>query len=70
MSNLCKGCEFDPKIRVGENACPVTAGYWDFIGRNLDEFSKNHRMFQSVSGYKRLGDSKEIHSQEAARGSL
>jgi deoxyribodipyrimidine photolyase-related protein len=70
MSNLCKGCEFDPKIRVGENACPVTAGYWDFIGNNLEEFSKNHRMFQSVSGYMRLKDANEIHNQEAKRDSL
>lgn len=70
MSNLCKGCQFDPKIRLGENACPVTAGYWDFIGNNLEEFSKNHRMFQSVSGYKRLNDTEAIHLQESKRDSL
>ena len=70
MSNLCKGCRFDPKIRVGENACPVTAGYWDFIGNNLESFSKNHRMFQSVSGYKRLIDSAQVHEQESRRTSL
>jgi deoxyribodipyrimidine photolyase-related protein len=70
MTNHCKGCQFDPKIRVGENACPITAGYWDFIGRHLEEFSKNHRMFQPVSGYKRLGDLSALHAQEAARDSL
>lgn len=70
MSNLCKGCKFDPKVRLGENACPVTAGYWDFIGNNLERFSKNHRMFQSVSGYKRLSDTDAIHEQERTRGGL
>jgi deoxyribodipyrimidine photolyase-related protein len=70
MSDLCKGCRFDPKVRVGDNACPVTAGYWDFIGRNLDSFSRNHRMFQAVSGYKRLSDTAKIHTQEQARTTL
>ncbi len=70
MSNLCKGCKFDPKVRLGENACPVTAGYWNFIGNNLEDFSKNHRMFQSVSGYRRLTDTQAIHEQEARRQGL
>jgi deoxyribodipyrimidine photolyase-related protein len=70
MTNHCKGCQFDPKVRLGENACPITAGYWDFIGTHLDEFSKNHRMFQPVSGYKRLGDLSALHAQEAQRESL
>jgi len=70
MTNLCGGCKFDPKVRVGDNACPVTAGYWDFIGRNLESFSKNHRMFQSVSGYKRLSDTAAIHAQEQDRTRL
>ena len=70
MSNLCKGCKFDPKVRVGENACPVTAGYWNFIGNNLESFSSNHRMFQSVSGYKRLSDTAAIHEQESSRKGL
>lgn len=70
MSNYCKGCKFDPKVRVGESACPVTAGYWDFIGRNLEGFKKNHRMFQAVSGYNRLSDTAALHEQEAARDKL
>jgi len=28
MSDHCGGCVFDPKKRVGETACPFTAGYW------------------------------------------
>lgn len=70
MTNHCKGCQFDPKVRIGDNACPITAGYWDFIGNHFEEFSKNHRMFQPVSGYKRLGDLSALHAQEAKRESL
>ena len=67
MSNYCSGCPFDPKLRVGEKACPMTAGYWDFIGRHQERFSKNHRMFQVMAGYRRLGDKDAIHNQESTR---
>lgn len=56
MSNHCSGCPFDPKVRVGDKACPVTNGYWQFIERHQERFSKNHRMFQPISGLKRLAD--------------
>ncbi len=56
MSNHCKACPFDPKARTGDTACPVTNGYWQFLDRNQERFSKNHRMFQAMSGLKRLAD--------------
>ena len=31
MTDYCGGCRFDPKVRVGEDACPFTAGYWAFL---------------------------------------
>ena len=31
MSDYCGPCVYDPKVRVGENACPFTAGYWIFL---------------------------------------
>jgi deoxyribodipyrimidine photolyase-like uncharacterized protein len=31
MSDYCKGCHYDKKLRVGENACPFNALYWDFF---------------------------------------
>jgi deoxyribodipyrimidine photolyase-related protein len=56
MSTYCKGCAYDPKLRVGDNACPFTTLYWDFLDRHKDEFVKNHRMSQQVYGLKRLSD--------------
>jgi len=56
MSTYCKGCEYDPKLRVGDNACPFTTLYWDFLDRHKDEFVKNHRMSQQINGIKRLSD--------------
>jgi deoxyribodipyrimidine photolyase-related protein len=56
MSNYCKSCAFDPKKRVGEDACPFTTLYWDFLSRNRDRFAKNHRMAQQLAGINRLSD--------------
>ena len=56
MSNYCKPCRFDPKKRVGEDACPFTTLYWDFLNRRREEFSKNHRMAQQLAGIDRLSD--------------
>lgn len=48
MSNHCSQCRFNPKEAVGENACPFTTLYWDFLARNREEFSKNRRMVFQV----------------------
>jgi deoxyribodipyrimidine photolyase-related protein len=56
MGNFCKACEFDPKKRVGADACPFTTLYWDFLERNRERFAKNHRMGQQLAGINRLSD--------------
>ncbi|MBU6380116.1 MAG: deoxyribodipyrimidine photolyase, partial [Acidobacteria bacterium] len=56
MTNHCKGCFFDPKKRTGENACPFTTLYWDFLDRNRSKFERNHRIAQQVRGLDRLDD--------------
>ena len=70
MSNYCKGCVYDPKLRTGENACPFTTLYWDFLDRNHEEFAGNHRMAQQLFGIKRLKDMPEVRkrAQEVLAG--
>jgi deoxyribodipyrimidine photolyase-related protein len=60
MGNYCKGCAFDPKKRVGDDACPFTTLYWDFLERNRERFAKNHRMGQQLAGINRLNDLPEL----------
>jgi deoxyribodipyrimidine photolyase-related protein len=60
MTQFCKGCVYDPKLRVGDNACPFTTLYWDFLDRHKEQFVKNHRMSQQVNGLKRLSDLPEL----------
>ncbi len=56
MSDSCKGCRFDPKKRTGENACPYTSLYWDFLARNEEALAGNHRMARQLAGMRRLKD--------------
>ncbi|WP_375477918.1 cryptochrome/photolyase family protein [uncultured Jatrophihabitans sp.] len=69
MSDYCGGCRYDPKVRVGENACPFTAGYWAFLDRNRQRLAGNHRMAQPLRGLDRLADLDELVAQERERGS-
>ncbi|MFI5938591.1 cryptochrome/photolyase family protein [Actinoplanes sp. NPDC051494] len=69
MSDYCGGCPYDPKVRVGADACPYTAGYWSFLKRNEAQLSGNHRMRQPMRGLGRLSDLDALVEQEKARGS-
>jgi deoxyribodipyrimidine photolyase-related protein len=70
MSNYCKPCVYDPKLRTGETACPFTTLYWDFLDRHKETFAKNHRMSQQVFGLNRLSDLPQLRerAQEVLKG--
>lgn len=69
MTNYCKDCPLNPKIRVGENACPFTAGYWNFLDKN-PQLKSNHRMFNAYAGLRKLTDLDQLREQEAERKSF
>ena len=71
MSNYCKGCRYDPAKSVGDDACPVTTLYWDFLLRHEATLVKNPRMALQVKNLKRLtpGDRTAVRDQ-AGRVSL
>ncbi|WP_432540458.1 cryptochrome/photolyase family protein [Kineococcus sp. SYSU DK002] len=69
MSDFCGGCRYDPKVRVGEDACPFTAGYWNFLAGHREELAGNRRMAQALRGLDRLRDLDGVLHQESERGS-
>jgi deoxyribodipyrimidine photolyase-related protein len=56
MSNHCKGCAYDRKKRTGDDACPFTVLYWDFMMRHQDTFVKNPRIARQVRAAQQLSD--------------
>jgi deoxyribodipyrimidine photolyase-related protein len=56
MSDYCKGCRYDRTKRTGDDACPFTTLYWDFMARHHDRFARNPRVAQQVRAAQRLGD--------------
>ena len=65
MSDHCKGCRFDPRRRVGEDACPFTTLYWDFMARHRERFAANHRMSRIVANLDRLSDLDVVRERAA-----
>jgi len=68
MSDYCGGCRYDPKKRVGDDACPFTAGYWAYLERNADRLQGNQRMARPLQQRARLADLPEVVAQERHRG--
>ncbi|MBA3303992.1 MAG: cryptochrome/photolyase family protein, partial [Acidimicrobiia bacterium] len=56
MSDHCSGCRYDPRRRVGDDACPFTTLYWDFLARHRDRFDSNSRMRRAYANLDRLAD--------------
>ncbi len=68
MSDYCGSCRYRPSVRVGDRACPFTAGYWAFLDRHRADLDGNQRMAQPLRGLDRLGDLQPLLDQERRRG--
>ena len=56
MSNYCSGCRYQPDVKTGANACPVTTLYWHFLDKHVETFANNPRTALMVNNLLRLGD--------------
>ncbi|MGK2930204.1 MAG: cryptochrome/photolyase family protein, partial [Acidimicrobiales bacterium] len=76
MSDYCRGCRYDPRRRTGDDACPFTTLYWDFLARHREVLSGNNRMSRPLANLDRLSDLDEVRvratevSDAAADGRL
>ncbi len=49
MSNYCTNCSYSHTKKLGENACPFNALYWNFLDEKREYFSNNNRMAMMMS---------------------
>lgn len=53
MSNYCGNCKYKPRQATGDDACPFTTMYWDFLDRHQATFKKNTRMMLQIKNLER-----------------
>jgi deoxyribodipyrimidine photolyase-related protein len=66
MSDYCAGCRYDPKIKVGEKACPFNILYWDFLIRNQALLARNPRMAMPYRNLAKMDDAHKSRLQAEA----
>jgi len=44
MSDYCRDCAYDVKVKSGPNACPFNYLYWNFLIENEEKLASNQRM--------------------------
>ncbi|HEX8400408.1 MAG TPA: cryptochrome/photolyase family protein [Allosphingosinicella sp.] len=70
MSDYCPPCRYDPTKRVGEDACPFNALYWNFLDRNRDRLDGNPRLRNIYRTWDRFGDDTKRETLAQARRTL
>lgn len=66
MSDYCTHCRFDPKKATGDDACPITTLYWDFLARNRSKLEGNRRMGLQFNNLDRKHDDERRMIRKAA----
>jgi len=70
MSNHCRGCRYDPGIRSGPKACPITLLYWRFVDKHAADLAANPRTATMVRNLDRLTASDRRTLRSAADDAL
>ena len=66
MSNYCDSCPKNPANATGEDACPFTTLYWDFLIRHRERLTSNRRMTMQLRNVDRLSEERQNAIQKQA----
>lgn len=66
MSDYCGSCRYDVKQRVGDNACPFNALYWDFLIRNERKLARNPRLAMPYRNWARMSEENRAATRKQA----
>jgi deoxyribodipyrimidine photolyase-related protein len=70
MSDYCGSCRYDVTQRVGPDACPFNALYWDFLARNEKKLRPNNRMAMPYRNWDRMAEADKTALRTQARAFL
>jgi deoxyribodipyrimidine photolyase-related protein len=70
MSDYCKSCAYDVKLRTGPKACPFNYLYWDFLLRNRQKLGHNPRLRQIYRTVDAMSDAKTADIKTSAASFL
>ena len=70
MSDYCGHCRYDVKKRVGPDACPFNALYWDFHARHEDTLGRNPRLAMPYRNWRKMDAATQRALREQAAGFL
>ena len=67
MSDYCRACRYDVKQRIGEDACPFNALYWDFVARHQGKLARNPRMAMPYRTWEKMAEKDRAAIREQAK---
>ncbi len=59
MSDYCKNCHYNYKLKTGENACPFNSLYWRFYAVNEDKLASNNRIGMMYNVWRKKSDEEQ-----------
>ncbi|MEW4568972.1 cryptochrome/photolyase family protein [Tautonia sp. JC769] len=66
MGDFCGDCRYRPDRRVGPDACPINALYWDFLIEHEGTLRANPRLGPAVLGLRRVDDAERARIRAEA----
>lgn len=63
MSDYCSDCRYNPKNRVGDDACPFTTLYWDFLAEHEKTLQASGRMARPLANMRNLSNLADVRDR-------
>jgi deoxyribodipyrimidine photolyase-related protein len=67
MSNYCGSCQYKTDVRFGEDACPITNLYWNFLIKHRAQFEASPRTRLMTANLSRISDADQRAIQVHAK---
>jgi len=70
MGNYCQNCSYSHTKKIGENACPFNALYWNFLDEKKEHFKNNNRMAMMMNLLQKKDKEELLQLKKQAQNSI